>query len=161
MNTTTSTRASSVTTPESFHFSDDDVEADTPPNDLPNYDLSLPFGSQTKGTDVRFNALRGKIDDEDNEIMKLYFNKLLRIGKHLRDNPQDVEARDDMAIYKELLAKRIAVLRLDADKIGFDQPCLRLLDTIEKEAKIGNNMKKKAKQRAVDRRKRMMLTTVM
>ncbi len=139
----THTRASSVTTPESFHLSDDDAEAEMPPSDLPNYDL----------TDKGFNVLRGKIDDEDNEVMKFYFTKLLRIGKHIQGNPNDAENRLDMDMYKELLAKRIAFLRLDAGKIGLDQPCLRLLDTIEKEARIGNNLRKQAAWRAKNFRK--------
>ena len=145
MNTTTSTRASSVTSHVSFQFSDDDMEADTPPDDLPNYDL----------TDKIFTTLVGKIDDEDNEMLKQYFTEAVRLGKHVQLHPRDLGPKCELEFAKEQLAKRTALLRLDADKIGFDQPCLRLLDTIEKEAKIGNNMKKKAKQRAVDRRKRL------
>ena len=145
MNTTTSTRASSVTCPESFSFSDDDMEANTPPDDLPNYDL----------TDMRFNLLRGKIDDEENEMIKYYFTEAVKLGKHVQVHPQDLGPKYELEFVKEALAKRTALLRLDADKIGFDQPCLRLLDTIEKEAKIGNNMKKKARQQMIDRRKRM------
>ena len=145
MNTTTSTRASSVTSHVSFQFSDDDMEADTPPDDLPNYDL----------TDKIFTTLVGKIDDEDNEMLKQYFTEAVRLGKHVQLHPRDLGPKCELEFAKEQLAKRTALLRLDADKIGFDQPCLRLLDTIEKEAKIGNNMMKKAKQRAADRRKRL------
>ena len=96
-----------------------------------------------------------KIDDYENEILKHYFTEAVKLGKHVQVHPRDLGPKCELEFAKEQLAKRTALLRLDADKIGFDQPCLRLLDTIEKEAKIGNNMKKKAKQRAVDRRTRM------
>ena len=155
MNTTTATRASSVTCPvltlpgsdqrESFSFSDDDMEADLPPDDLPKYDL----------TDDMFKVLKGKIEQEDIDDLRRCYTKTVRLGIHIQAHPKDEDNKEEFVIYKEELAKISARLRLDADKIGFDQPCLRLLDTIEKEAKIGNNMKKKAKQRAVDRRKRM------
>ncbi len=78
---------------ESFHFSDEDQEAETPPKYLPNYDLS----------EEKFKALRGKIDDGDNEIMAHYFTKLMNSGKHLRKIPRDVEAKDDLTMFKELL----------------------------------------------------------
>jgi hypothetical protein len=145
MNTKTSTRASSVTSPESVHFSDDDVEADPPPDDLPNYDLP----------DIIFRTLVGKINDDENEMLEYYFTESLKLGKHAQLHPRDLERKTELEFVKEALAKRTALLRLDADKIGFDQPCLRLLDTIEKEAGIGSDMRKKAKQRPVDRRKRL------
>ena len=145
MNTTTTTRASSVTCPESFSFSDDDMEADLPPDDLPKYDL----------TDDMFKVLKGKIEQEDIDDLRRCYTKTVRLGIHIQAHPKDEDNKEEFIIYKEELAKISARLRLDADKIGFDQPCLRLLDTIEKEAKIGNNMKKKAKQRAADRRKRL------
>ena len=148
MNTTTSTRASSVTCPESFSFSDDDMEADLPPDDLPNYDLS-------KGSDDMFKVLKGKIEQEDIDDLRRCYTKTVRLGIHIQAHPKDEDNKEEFIIYKEELAKISARLRLDADKIGFDQPCLRLLDTIEKEATIGNNIKKKAKQRAADRRKRL------
>ena len=145
MNTITSTRASSVTCPESFSFSDDDMEADLPPDDLPKYDL----------TDDMFKVLKGKIEQEDIDDLRRCYTKTVRLGIHIQAHPKDEDNKEEFIIYKEELAKISARLRLDADKNGFDQPCLRLLDTIEKEAKIGNNMKKKAKQRATDRRKRL------
>ena len=70
-------------------------------------------------------------------------------------HPRDTGPKTELEFVKEALAKRTALLRLDSGKNGFDQPCLRLLDTIEKEAMIGNNMMKKAKRLAVDRRKRL------
>ena len=148
MNTTTSTISSSLTCPKSFSFSDDDMEVDLPPDDLPNYDLS-------KGSDDMFKVLKGKIDQEDIDDLRQRYTKTVRLGIHIQAHPRDEDNKDEFMFYKESLAKITALLRLDADKNGFDQPCLRLLDTIEKEAKIGNNMKKKAKQRAVDRRKRL------
>jgi hypothetical protein len=149
MNTATSTRASSMNSPESFQFSDDDMEADTPPDDLPDYDLSLPFGSQTKGTNDMFKVLEGKIEQEDIDELRQHYTKAVRLGKHMQAHPIDEDAKVQLMISKEELANKAARLRLHAAKIGFDQPCLRLLDTIEKEARIGNNMKKKAKQWAL------------
>ncbi len=73
MKTTTSTRASSVTTPESFDFSDDEVKADTPPNDLPNDDQ----------TDKIFSTLGGNIDDDENEMPKHYFTEAVKLGRHV------------------------------------------------------------------------------
>ena len=145
MNTTTSTISSSLTCPKSFSFSDDDMEVDLPPDDLPNYDLS----------DDMFKVLKGKIDQEDIDDLRQRYTKTVRLGIHIQAHPKDEDNKEEFIIYKEELAKISPRLRLDADKIGFDQPCLRLLDTIEKQAKIGNNMKKKAKQRATDRRKRL------
>jgi hypothetical protein len=142
---TETSEVKTVTSHVSFQFSDDDMEPDTPPDDLPNYDL----------TDKIFTTLVGKIDDEDNAMLKQYFTEAVRLGKHVQLHPRDMGPKYELEFAKESLAKITALLRLDADKNGFDQPCLRLLDTIEKEAKIGNNMRKKAKQRAVDRRKRL------
>jgi ribosomal protein S15P/S13E len=134
----------SVSTPLNFSISDDDAEATTPPDDIPYYDL----------TDKRFNLLRGKISDEDNETLKFYFGKVLGIGRHLQKHPKDVENRSEMEMFKMMLAKRVAMLRLDAEHIGLDQPCIKLLETIEKEAGIGKGVKKKALWQAKDFRKR-------
>ena len=141
---TTPTISTSSRTPVSFSISDDEADAETPPNDIPHYDL----------TEKRFNELRGRISDEDNEALKFYFGKVIGLGKHLQKHPKDIENRNDITMFKELMAKRIAMLRIDAAKIGLDQPCLRLLDTIEKEASIGKGVRKKATWFARDHRKR-------
>jgi ribosomal protein S15P/S13E len=133
------------TLPLNFIFTDDDTEVVTPPDDIPCYDL----------TDKRFNILRGKIGDEVNETMKFYFGKVVGIGKHLEKHPQDVENKLELDVFKQLLAQKVARLRLDAGQLGLDQPCLKLLETIENEARIGKNMKKNAARKAKDYRKQV------
>jgi hypothetical protein len=54
-----------------------------------------------------------------------------------------------------VLAGKIAALRLEAADRGLNQPCLRMLEYIEKKARIGKNMKKKAARGARRRRKFM------
>ena len=130
--------------PEHFNISDDDLEEERP-DGLPNYDL----------TDKIFRMLSGKVDDDHNEVLKHLFTEAVKLGKHVQLHPRDMGSKTELEFVKEALTKRTALLRLDAGKNGFDQPCLRLLDTIEKEAMIGNNMMKKAKRLAVDRRKRL------
>ena len=139
----TPTGASTTTAPPSFDLSDDDRDAETPPEDLPTYDL----------TDVRFSALRGKIEDEDNEIMKFYYARLLKLGKHLQINPRDTEAKGDSYIFKRLLAYTVAVVRLDACKSGLDKACLALLDDIEQEAGINERFRREALYRAKKKRR--------
>ena len=130
--------------PEHFNISDDDLEEERP-KCIPIYDL----------TDDMFKVLKGKIDQDDVNRLRGRYTKTVRLGKHMQAHPKDEDNKTELMFYKESLAKRTALLRLDAGKNGFDQPCLRLLDTIEKEAMIGNNMMKKAKRLAVDRRKRL------
>lgn len=144
---TDATPTTSTLTPMSFDMSDGEAEAETPPADIPQYDL----------TDKKFSELRGKLSDEDNDALTFYFGKVIGIGRHMQKHPKDTTNRNEMALFKELLAKRIAFLRLDAGNIGLDQPCLRLLDTIEKEASIGKGVRKKADGIARDRRKRSPL----
>ena len=130
----TPTGASTTTSPPSFDLSDEEVEAETPPEDLPTYDL----------TDVRFNALRGKIEDEDNKDMKFYYTRLLKLGKHLQSNPRDAEASENSSVFKRLLAYKVALVRLDAGKSGLDLARLTLLDTIEQEAGINEKFHSEA-----------------
>ncbi len=101
-----------MTTPDNFHFSFEDYEAEATPEDLPNYEL----------TDIKFNAVMGNIDDEDNEIMKFHFTKFMKLCKHMRNNPRDVENGNDIDMYKEHLGKMITILQLDGHTLGSDQP---------------------------------------
>ncbi len=41
-------------------------------------------------------------------------------------------------------------MRLDAEKISFDQPCLKLIDTIEKKTGIGKNLREKVARQATN-----------
>ena len=119
----------SDTTPQSFRISDDEAEADVPPDDLPRYDL----------TDKLFVALRGVVDSEYLEIIRGTYHKLQKINKHMQTNPRDADCKTEMRYLKERLAQRIAIARLD----GLDPPSSRLVDTIEKEAGASKNLRKK------------------
>jgi len=129
------TNASTHTgTPETFNISDDDLEAEAPPDDTPEYNI----------TDKMFGMLRGKVDDEMNELMKYYYTKAIGLGKHLSKHPKDLEARDDLMLAKNALAQKIACLRCDGRRLGLEQPCLKLLEAIEKEAGICKKLRKQA-----------------
>jgi hypothetical protein len=58
-------------------------------------------------------------------------------------NPRDAEAKQELEGYKRSLAKRVVHLRVDANNLGLDQPCLKLLDTIEKNARFNKKLNKK------------------
>ena len=138
------TNASTQTgTPETFNISDDDIEAEAPPEGTPEYDI----------TDKRFGVLRGKVDDEVNEMLKFCYTKAIGLGKHLHRHPKDLDARDELITAKEALARRIARLRYDGKRLGLDQPCLKLFEAIEKEAGICKKLRKQAAWYAKDYRK--------
>ena len=132
------TKALSDATPVSIHLSDGNVEVDAPPDDLPRYDL----------TDYRFIALEGKVDEDYLEIIRMSFAKVMKIGRHMKENPRDDENKQEMRYWKERLAKWIANVRMD----GLDPPSSRLVDAIEKEAGIGKNLRKKMTRLARDYR---------
>ena len=62
----------------------------------------------------------------------------------MQKNPRDTDCKKEMTWLKERLAKKIAVVRLN----GFDPPSSRLVDTMEKEADTGKNLRKKMLRQA-------------
>ena len=136
--------SSSDGTPQTFNMSVDDDEAEEPPNDTPEYDI----------TDTRFGVLKGKVDDNLNELLNSHYRKAQSLGKHLKVHPKDKKARDELVVSKELMAKKIARLRYDSKRIGLDKPCLRLFEAIEKETGINKKMQKQAQWYVRDYRKK-------
>ena len=130
-------------TPEHFHISDGDVEEERP-KCIPQYDL----------TDDLFKILKGKVDEEHIDILRDRYVRAVRLGKHVHLHPRDESSKDEHMYVKESFAMKLAGLRVDANDIGLDRSCLKLLDTIEKDAGIGNNLRKKAAWYAADFRKR-------
>jgi ribosomal protein S15P/S13E len=139
------TNASTQTgTPELFNISDDDMDAEAPPESIPEYDI----------TDKRFGVLRGKIDDVANEMLKFNYTKALGLGRHLQKHPKDLDAREDLAIAREVLAMKIARARCDGKRLGLDQPCLKLFEAIEKETGISKKLRKQEAWHALEYRKK-------
>ena len=130
----TISEAPSETTPQSFHISDDNIDADAPPEDLPSYDL----------TDKLLVGLKGVVDSDHLEIIRQCLNKLMTINKHVQDNPHDEDVKQERIYLKERLAKRIAIVRPS----GPDQPSSRLVDTIEKEVFISKELRRKMLRQA-------------
>jgi hypothetical protein len=133
-------------TPESFDISDDENDDLTTElaEGIPTYDL----------TEDAFEVLRGKLDDGEIDQIKTFCDKVSKIGKHVGGHPRDAENKQELDIFKRLLAKRIICLRLEANELGLDQPCLKLLDTIEKNARFNKKLLKKWNWDAMEFRKR-------
>ena len=127
-----SSQPASPRTPQHFDISDDDVDEEQPTN-TPSYDL----------TDDRFNLLREKIRQDDIDRLRERYQKTARLGRHLKAQPNDNDAKADHTFYKEFLARKIAELRYDRKALALDIHCLNLFDSIEKDAHISNRMRKK------------------
>jgi hypothetical protein len=131
-------------TPEHFDISDGEVEAERPQG-IPHYDL----------TEDMFKVFKGKVDEEDVDILKDRYVKVVRLGRHIELHPRDEDNKCELMFFKESLAKKVAGLRVDANDLNLDKSCLKLLDTIEKDAGVGNNLRKKAAWHAADFRRRV------
>jgi ribosomal protein S15P/S13E len=137
------TEPASPKTAQHFDISDGDVEEERPKG-IPNYDL----------TDDTLKVLNGKVDEEHIDILRDRYVKVVRLGKHMRAHPRDQDSKAELQWLKESLARRLAELRVDANDIGLDKQCLKLLDTIEKDTGIGKNLHKKAAWHAAGFRRR-------
>jgi hypothetical protein len=130
-------------TPENFDMSDGEVEEERPQG-IPHYDL----------TDDMFKVFKGKVDEEHVDILKDCYVKVVRLGRHIKLHPRDEDNKCELMFLKESLAKKVAGLRADATSLSLDKNCLKLLDTIEKDAGVGKNLRKKAAWHAADVRRR-------
>ena len=72
----------------------------------------------------------------------------------MQAHPRDDSNKDEFMFFKGSLANIIARLRVDANDLGLDKRCLQVLDTVEKDARIGKKARKKAAWNAADFRKR-------
>ena len=75
--------SSSDGTPQTFNMSVDDDEAEEPPNDTPEYDI----------TDTRFGVLKGKVDDNLNELLNSHYRK----AQKSRQAPQSASKGQESA----------------------------------------------------------------
>ena len=139
----TPTESSSASVPESYYMSDEEQEAEEVPENLPSHDL----------TGTMFEALRGYMDDLDNQIVKGRFDRIVLLGKHVCKYPRGLEAREQWLSSKATFARQAAITRRDAPKSGLDQRGLAFLDTLEKEAGINKTMKRRAVSDAREWRK--------
>ena len=120
--------------PEQFDISDDDVDEETPIT-IPCYNL----------TDDMFNVFQGKIDQEEIDALRQLYTKTLKLGRHIHIQPNDSEAKEQYYFEKGYLARTIYRLRIQEDSL--DHTCLKLLDTIEKDAHLRIKVRKQLARR--------------
>jgi hypothetical protein len=133
---------SSPRSPKHFNISDDEIEEERP-SGIPNYDL----------TDDPFKVFQGKLDQERIDKLKYNCTRVARLGKHLQAHPRDDDGKFDRDVFREVLAKHFATLRIDATDLGLDNKCLQVLDSLEKDLGVPKKVRKQAFRRATELRK--------